>query len=94
MAQSGAGRLGICARLARGAIFGMPCSAATPTPCPERRKARHEVWYGWLGGTWIWATGEFIVPITHCPFCGGSLPLMGTDAETRAWLDGLGNPEE
>ena len=73
----------------------MACAPHTPIACEGRKTARPGLWYAWERGTWLWATTAFIVEVTNCPFCGGRLPLMGTAADTRKWLDEtLADPEE
>lgn len=87
--------------------MGMPrvtvahCSPASPLMCAGRGNATAPgVWLDHDTMTWYWSDGTGILQVTHCPFCGFPLPLMGVVDDTlrlfeRALRDEpLADPEE
>ena len=65
------------------------CRPDNPLPCAGRVRARLSgpgVWFSYEARTWMSATPEGILAVTHCPYCGGPLPTMA-ESILRALAD-------
>jgi len=76
----------------------MTCRLDNPIPCAGRTRANAVgpgMWYSDVGQTWYSATPEGMLACTHCPYCGGVLPMMGSGESTLRLIDrALAEPDD
>jgi hypothetical protein len=72
------------------------CRPDSSLRCAWRALVPHEaLHYSHEAHGWVLWLGDVPTLVGVCPGCGGTLPRMGTNADTKQWLrDTLGNPDE